>query len=108
MNSWYSILALVALFIKRILISTYSLMYIIHTHHPNHVLNVEINKKNINITCEIIDVKYTKCILTKVWKQFSMLIKSFFKVEYSATIYQIRASNVPNHLSNNILAIKIT
>lgn len=42
----------------------------IRTYHQFHVLNVDMLKKNVNNTCEIIDIVGIKCTLMNVYKYF--------------------------------------
>lgn len=54
------------------LIFTHFLFYILSIHHLFHLLNVDINKK-CDITLEIIDIMFTKCILMSVRGQLPIL-----------------------------------
>ena len=48
------------------------LLYIICVYHSFHVLNMNFNK-NVDITCEIMDVVYRECALTGVREQLPVL-----------------------------------
>ena len=51
------------------LILTHSLLYIICIHHPFQILNVDINKKFMDIVHEILDVVCREYTLTNVREQ---------------------------------------